>query len=500
MARSRKTGKAPSQKLWGGAFDGAADKRLEAFTESISFDACLAPFDIAGSIAHAKMLATCGLISSQDLQQIESGLRGIARDIAAGKFVWKTELEDVHMNIEAALTERIGRAAGKLHTARSRNDQVALDMRLWARAAIDRVNAAIMAVQRALVDQAAELTEAVMPGYTHLQRAMPVSAAHHLLAYVEMFARDRERLVENRARVNRLPLGACALAGTSLPISRRFVAKELGFEAVLGNSMDAVAARDHLVELAQNLTGVGLTLSRLGEDMVLWASREFRFVKIADAFTTGSSMMPQKRNPDIAELLRGKVGRLAAATQALWLQTKGLPLTYNRDLQDDKILLFEAAKVAEDSLAILAAMLPAMQFDRAHMAEACRGGFMEATLLAEYLVLRGVPFREAHRVIGGLVRRAESAGGELKDLPDATYLEAHAAFGAMAPSRGKASKAGKAGGAVGSGGFRRLLAADGLLTEYRSEGSPHPRLVRLRVAFWRKALAAAEKAAHQRRG
>ncbi|HTL52601.1 MAG TPA: argininosuccinate lyase [Planctomycetota bacterium] len=473
-----KTKKA-SKKLWGGAFEGSADKRLEAFTESVSFDACLAQYDIAGSVAHARMLAKCGLISAAEAAQIVRGLEGIGREIAAGKFKWKRELEDVHMNIESALTARIGRAAGKLHTARSRNDQVALDMRLWGRDAIDQVCARIEAAQRALVEKAAGLTKAVMPGYTHLQRAMPVSAAHHLLAYVEMFARDRERLIETRARVNQMPLGACALAGTSLPIDRQFVANALKFDSVMANSMDAVATRDHLVELAQNLTLVGLTLSRLGEDIVLWASREFCFVKIADSFTTGSSMMPQKRNPDIAELLRGKVGRIAAAAQALWLQTKGLPLTYNRDLQDDKILLFEAVKVVEDSLAILAAMVPAMAFDPERMADSCYG-YMDATILAEFLVVRGVPFREAHRVIGGLVRTAEEFPCELNDLADQVFYEAHPAF--------KTKRKPARRGARVEPEFREVLGAAGALTAYRSEGSPHPEKVAARVRYWRKAL------------
>lgn len=416
-------------KLWGGRFEGGTDALVEALGESVSFDARLAPWDIRGSIAHARMLGACGIISKKDSAAIIRGLGKIASMVEAGRMVWDVALEDVHTNIEAALVGLIGDAGKRLHTARSRNDQISTDVRMWTRDQVDEILALLRRLQGALLDFAEKHADVLMPGYTHLQHAQPVLLAHHMLAYVEMFRRDTERFAEMRRRVNVMPLGSAALAGTPHPIDREMVARELGFEAVSANSMDAVSDRDYLIEFCAGCSIVMMHLSRLSEELILWSGSEFGFVEIGDAFTTGSSIMPQKKNPDVAELVRGKTGRVYGDLTAMLTLMKGLPLTYNRDLQEDKEPVFHAADTARLCLAVYAAMIPSITVRRDAMARALREGFMEATDLADYLVRKGVPFREAHGIIGRIVRRCIELGVTLAELPPEEYRLHCAAFG-----------------------------------------------------------------------
>ncbi len=422
--REAKSQKTKTHKPWGGRFRGRTDARVEAFTESVSFDYRLAPYDVLASIAHAEMLGARGIITKKDASAIVAGLKAILSEVETGKFEFRTELEDVHMNVEAALTKRIGSVGGRLHTARSRNDQVATSLRLWLRSRIDETGEALLALRRALLEQAEAHVDTVMPGYTHLQRAQPVSLAHHLLAYSQMFRRDGERFTETRSRVNVLPLGAGALAGTSHPIDRKMVAKRLGFDSVAENSMDAVSDRDFALEFASAASISMMHLSRLGEEIVLWASGEFGFVELADSFATGSSLMPQKKNPDVAEIVRAKSGRVVGDFMALLTLMKGLPLTYNRDMQEDKESLFDAADSLLASLEVMAPMVESVRFRPEAMARAAEGGYMTATDLADAMVRRGVPFRQAHEAAGRAVRIAIEKGmalGELgaKDLEEA---------------------------------------------------------------------------------
>ncbi len=409
-------------KPWGGRFQGETDARVERFTESVSFDHRLAAYDVIASIAHAEMLGAQGVITKADAMKIISGLKAILRDVEANRFRLRLDLEDVHMNIEAALTERIGAVGGRLHTARSRNDQVATSLRLWLRNQIDETQEALFALRRALLIQAESHVDTVMPGYTHLQRAQPVSLAHHLLAYSQMLRRDGERFGEVRTRVNVLPLGAGALAGTSHPIDRKSVAKTLGFDSVAENSMDAVSDRDFALEFASAASIAMMHLSRLGEEIVLWASGEFGFVEMADSFSTGSSLMPQKKNPDVAEIVRGKSGRVFGDFIALLTLMKGLPLTYNRDMQEDKESLFDAADTLLASLGVMAPMVASMRFQPQRMARAAEGGYMTATDLADAMARRGVPFRQAHEAVGRAVRVAIDKGVALSEL-DASDLK-----------------------------------------------------------------------------
>ena len=404
------------KKMWGGRFEGKTDALVEQLGESVSFDARLALWDIRGSIAHARMLGDCGIITKTDAKKIISGLRAIGKEIEAGKFTFKTALEDVHMNIEAALSKRIGDAGKRLHTGRSRNDQIATDMRLWTRDQIDAIGQLLDAMQLALVDLADAHVDVVMPGCTHLQHAQPVLFAHHLLAYVEMFARDAERFAQLRARVNVLPLGSAALAGTPYPIDRKQVAEELGFEAISANSMDAVSDRDYLIEFGANASMVMMHLSRLSEELILWSTAEYGFIQIGDAFTTGSSIMPQKKNPDVAELVRGKTGRVYGDLTALLTLMKGLPLTYNRDMQEDKEPVFDASDTIQLCLAVVGRMLSSVAVNAEAMHEATRHGFLEATDLADYLSAKGMPFREAHEAVGKLVRYCEKGGKRFDEL------------------------------------------------------------------------------------
>ncbi len=405
-----------SGKLWGGRFAEATAASVEAFTESISYDWRLYHHDIMGSKAHARMLAKQGLIADDERDAILQGLAEIEQEITNGTFVFRPELEDIHMNIEKALTDRIGAAGEKLHTARSRNDQVALDIRLYLRdegAALDRL---LTEVQKGFVRQARTCFGAVMPGYTHMQRAQPVLLSHHLLAYVEMFGRDRERVADCAKRINIMPLGAAALAGTGLPIDREFVARELDFPAVSANSMDTSADRDFALELLFCLTTIQLHLSRMAEELVLWSSKEFEFIQIGDRYCTGSSIMPQKKNPDIPELIRGKSGRVTGSLVSLLMTVKGLPLTYNRDLQEDKEQIFDALDTVKASLSITAELLANSEFNTDRMKEATYGGFMTATDIADYLVKKNIPFRQAHGVVGRIVALCQQRGIELIDL------------------------------------------------------------------------------------
>ncbi len=390
--------------LWGGRFHSSPHDLMEQLGESVSFDARLAPWDIRASIAHARMLGQCGILPKSDADAIIQGLQAIAADIAAGNVVWEKALEDVHGNIEAMLIARIGDAGKKLHTARSRNDQIAADVRLWTRDQVDAIIRLLNGLQRVIVDAAEAHQDVVMPGYTHLQPAQPVLLAHHLLAYVEMFKRDQERFQQLRFRVNVMPLGSAALAGTPHPGNREQVARELGFDALSENSMDAVSDRDYLIEFCAASALTMMHLSRWSEELILWSSPAFGFIEIGDAFTTGSSIMPQKKNPDAAELTRGKTGAVYADLMALLTLMKGLPLTYNRDFQEDKQPAFHASDTLQLCLSVFIAMTPTIQIRREKMETALREGYMEATDLADYLAAKGVPFREAHRIVGEMVR------------------------------------------------------------------------------------------------
>lgn len=403
-------------KLWKGRFKAGTNELMELFGESISFDRELAFVDIEGSLAHAKMLCECKLITKKDLAAIRKGMKEIRREIEQGTFEFDIANEDIHMNIESSLTKRVGDPAKKLHTARSRNDQVATDLRLWTREKIDLICQSIRKIQSALLAVAEANKDIVIPGYTHLQRAQPVLLAQHIMAYIEMFERDHERLLDARKRVNRMPLGACAMAGTTLPIDRRITCKELGFSEICFNSMDAVSDRDFVIEVLAALSTMFVHLSRFSEDVILWASSEWKLIKLHDAWSTGSSIMPQKRNPDLLELTRGKSGRVIGSLMTILTIVKGLPMTYNRDLQEDKEPLFDAVATSELTLACLEGFIPTLKFDREVARSMLQDGFLDATVLAEYLVCKGLPFRECHEVSGTLVRIAEDSGCRLCDL------------------------------------------------------------------------------------
>ena len=404
------------KKPWGGRFEGDTHPKVEAFTASIHFDRRLAPHDIAGSIAHAQMLAKCGLLSKKEMEAIVAGLTEIQAEIERGEFRTDPALEDIHMHIEHRLREKVGEVAGKLHTARSRNDQVALDLRLYLREAIGQIREGIRSLQAGLVAKAEVNLETIMPGYTHLQRAQPLLLAHHLLAYFEMFQRDRERLAGCLERVNVLPLGAGALAGTTFPIDPHFVAELLGFPRIAANSLDAVADRDFAAEFLACAALVMMHCSRLGEELVLWASAEFGFVALPDALATGSSMMPQKKNPDVAELARGKAGRVYGALVGLLTVLKGLPMSYNRDLQEDKEGLFDAADTTQTTLVALTALLTGIRFQPDRMRAAAAGGYLNATDAADYLAAKRLPFRQAHELVGRLVRHCVDRGCPIEAL------------------------------------------------------------------------------------
>jgi argininosuccinate lyase len=409
-----------SGKLWGGRFAESTHGLVERFTESVSFDARLWRHDIRGSQAHARMLGRVGVLSAADVDAIVSGLDAIAAEIEAGTFEWRTALEDVHMNIEARLTERIGEAGKRLHTGRSRNDQVATDIRLYLRDAIDGITALIDRLSTALLDLAETEADTLMPGFTHLQIAQPVSFGHHLLAWREQLQRDRGRLIDCRRRLNRLPLGAAALAGTVYPIDRDSVARELGFDGVTENSLDTVSDRDFAIEFCAAAALILVHLSRWSEELILWSTPMFGFVDLPDRFCTGSSIMPQKKNPDVPELVRGKSGRVIGNLQALLVLMKGQPLAYNRDNQEDKEPLFDSVDTVALCLEVFAEMMPHVQANRPRMREAALKGYSTATDLADYLVKKGLPFRDAHHVVGSAVAHAVSQGCDLSELPLAT--------------------------------------------------------------------------------
>lgn len=456
-----------STKLWGGRFDKQTDALVERFTESISFDQRLYREDILGSIAHARMLAQCGLISHAECKRIASGLRTIERQIDTGKFPFRIDREDIHMNIEAALIERIGDAGRRLHTARSRNDQVAADLRLWVRRDIDLFLHELCSLQKALLSLARKHQDVILPGFTHLQHAQPVLAAHHLLAYVEMLERDKGRLTDCRRRLNLSPLGACALAGTTLPIDPRRTARELHFEGVMRNSIDAVSDRDFCVEFLAALSLIGVHLSRLAEEWVLWSSAEFGFLEIDDAFCTGSSHMPQKKNPDVLELVRGRTGGLFGELLGLLTLLKGLPLAYNRDLQEDKRHVFRASDSVHDSLRVFTALAGHVRFQPERIEAALECGFLDATALSEYLVLKGVPLRTAHHTVGRIVGYCGQHDKRLSDLSLEQLREYSPQF---------------------TEDVRRVLGARNAVRAFRSPGSTSPRRVKVELRRWERIL------------
>ena len=415
--------------LWGGRFQEAISEIAHRFSSSISLDGKLWREDIRGSIAHARMLGVCGIITKEEASIIIAGLEDVAIEVESGAFQFDDSMEDVHLAIEQRLTEKIGAVGGKLHTGRSRNDQIATDERLYLKQAIPELSEKASSVINELVTKAEEYLDAIMPGYTHLQRAQPVLLSHHLLAYVEMFGRDKERLAGVLDRVNRSPLGAAAFAGTSYPIDRAMTAQELGFASTLQNSIDAVSDRDYLIELASTCSIIMMHLSRIAEELVIWSTREFGFVTMSDAVTTGSSIMPQKKNPDMAELVRGKVGRVYGALINLLTLMKGLPLAYNRDMQEDKQPMFDAIETTGDSLEMMALILRETTFNHERMESAARGELM-ATEIADYLVrAKNVPFREAHHITGTIVSFAEKSEKNLDEISLDEYRSFSEHFG-----------------------------------------------------------------------
>ena len=418
---------------WSALFSEPMSLLVQRYTASVGFDQRLAQADIQGSLAHAAMLSAQGIIGAQDLADIERGMATISAEIASGQFDWKLELEDVHLNIEARLTQLVGDAGKRLHTGRSRNDQVATDVRLWLRGEIDGLAPLLAGMQRALVELASQHAETVMPGFTHLQVAQPVSFGHHVLAYVEMFARDAERLVDCRKRVNRLPLGAAALAGTSYPLDREAVALSLGFDGLCENSLDAVSDRDFAIEFMAFAAITMVHVSRLAEELVLWMSQNFGFIDLADRYCTGSSIMPQKRNPDVAELARGKTGRVVGHLMALITLMKGQPLAYNKDNQEDKEPLFDGVDTLAATLRIMAEMVSGIVVKPAAMRAAALRGYATATDLADYLTQRGLPFRDAHEVVAHAVKLGLQRGLDLAELPLADLKALHPLIGDDAP-------------------------------------------------------------------
>ena len=432
LPTGRRGGVLVAEKPWSGVFDQATDRRVEEFTESVSFDRRLYAQDIAGSIAHAQMLAKVGLLTGEECRQIEQALGEIRQEIEQGRFPFRAELEDIHMHVEQALVERLGDVGRKLHTARSRNDQVATDLRLWVRWAIDQIDARLAALQGAFVGRCDGDAEVILPGYTHLRRAQPVLAPHYWLAYCEKFQRDRGRLADCRRRTNVLPLGAAALAGTSLPIDRSDVAARLGFEGVAANSLDAASDRDFALEFAFALALVAEHLSGWAEEWILWSTAEFDFLKLPESFCTGSSIMPQKINPDVLELIRGKTARAVGNLQTLLVLLKGLPLAYNRDLQEATPPLLDSFDTVSASLELAAPLVAAAELNRAAIAARLDRGHLDATTLMEHLIRRGVPQRTAHGLVGRLVRKAMERGVRLADLPLEEFRQAHPGAGRRA--------------------------------------------------------------------
>ena len=450
--------------LWGGRFQEAIADIAHRFSSSIAVDSKLWREDIRGSIAHAKMLGATGIIAPKEAKAIVEALGVIAVEIEKGVLKFDDSMEDIHLAIEKWLTEKIGAVGGKLHTARSRNDQVALDERLYLKTAIPELSASLTSVMNTLLDIAEKHTEAIMPGYTHMQHAQPVLLAHHMLAYVEMFANDRERFDDCLGRIDQSPLGAAAFGGTPHPIDREMTARELGFESVLENSIASVADRAHLIELASVCSIVMMHLSRLAEELVLWSTREFGFVSMSDRVTTGSSIMPQKKNPDMAELIRGKVGRVFGALINLLTMMKGLPLTYNRDMQEDKQPMFDAVETTRDSLEMMAYMLHETTFNTERMKVAVMNGDLMATEIADYLTRKGMPFREAHHITGQIVAKASSDNMSLSKMSFTSFQSFSSLF---------------------EDDIYDFLNPERSIREKRSLGSTNPEMVRAAIARWR---------------
>ena len=446
-----------------GRFSAAASEIAQRYSESVSFDRRLYRHDIAGSIAHASALASAGILSADEFEMIARGLREIENQITAGTFDWDASLEDVHMNIEAALTKRIGLAGAKLHTGRSRNDQIALDLRLFTRDEIDQIVARLRALQDALLLLAQKYSEVLMPGYTHLQRAQPTYFAHYLLAQLEALERDHERLRDTRRRADVMPLGSGALAGSTIALDREGIAKVLGFQRVTQNSIDAVSDRDFVGDFLYSLAMIGIHLSRFSEDLIIWSTSEFGFIEFSDAFATGSSLMPQKKNPDMAELTRGKCGRLIGNLVSLLTILKGLPSSYNRDLQEDKEALFDSVDTVRSALELFSAMLPELTINRERMESLANDPQLLATDLAEYLVGKGVPFREAHAIVGKLA----ASGKRLNALSNEEFRAASNAFGED---------------------VREVFDVRRALQRRSATGSPSPENISRQIARWRELL------------
>ena len=460
--------KSSSNAMWGGRFAAGPDAIMEAINASIGFDRRLAKQDIEGSRAHAAMLAAQGIITDSDADAIREGLLTVLSEIEGGTFPYRVELEDIHMNVEARLKEIIGEPAGRLHTGRSRNDQVAVDFRLWVRDQCDQADAALVALMKSLIGQATDGADWVMPGFTHLQVAQPVTWGHHMMAYVEMFARDRARFADARKRMNESPLGAAALAGTSFPLDRQMTADALGFDRPMANSLDAVAARDFALEFLGAASICAMHLSRLAEELVIWSSAQFRFVAMSDRWSTGSSIMPQKRNPDAAELLRAKIGRIFGANVALMTIMKGLPLTYSKDMQEDKEQTFDAADSLMLGLAAMTGMVADMKARPDDLRVAAAMGFSTATDLADWLVRElGLPFRDAHHITGSLVAMAEDQGCDLPELTLAQMQSVHVDI---------------------TDAVFDVLGVDNSVASRTSYGGTAPVNVRAQIARWKDAL------------
>ncbi len=460
-----------TEKAWGGVFDEATDRRVEEFTESVSFDRRLYAQDIDASIAHAQMLAKVGLIRDDECRQIEQALREIREEIEQDRFQFRSELEDIHTHIERALIEKIGDAGRKLHTGRSRNDQVATDVRLWVRSSVDRIDSRLVELQRAFVGRCDADAQVILPGYTHLQRAQPVLAPHYWLAYCEKFQRDRERLADCRRRTNVLALGAAALAGTSLPIDRAEVAARLGFDGVAANSLDTSSDRDFLLEFVFVLALIAEHLGTWAEEWILWSTAEFDFLKLPQAFCTGSSIMPQKVNPDVLELIRGKTARVVGNLQTLLVLVKGLPLAYNRDLQEDKRPLFDSFDTVDASLELAVPLVAAARLNRPVIAERLDRGYLDATTLMEHLIRRNIPQRTAHELVGRLVRKAVDRGVRLLDLPLEDFKEVHDDLDKS---------------------VYQVLGVERAVAAMTSEGSTGPEQVKKQVARWKERLKESE--------
>ena len=451
------------KKPWAGRFEKETQPLVEAFTESVSFDWRLYKQDIQGSIAHSTMLAACGLLSSEERDDIIRALKEIQKEIESNHFKFSKKLEDVHMSIEAALIERIGETGEKLHTARSRNDQVALDMRLWCREEIHSIIGLTEGLQRELVSKAGQYIETIIPGFTHLQHAQPVLLSHYLLAYVEMFERDKERLADCLSRVNKSPLGACALAGTTLPIDPAMTAKILGFQSICTNSVDATGDRDFCIEFASCLSILAMHVSRLAEEWILWCTEEFGFLDIDESLCTGSSIMPQKKNPDALELLRAKCARVYGGLVSLFTLMKALPLSYNRDMQEDKVAVFDMTSTVSASLKLLCVIVRGVSFKVDNIKMACEKGFLDATALAEYLVQKGLPFRQAHEVVGKIVKKALKDKKKLAGLSVDEFKK----FSSLIDSD-----------------VYDLLGVENCIKHYKGPSSTAPRAVRKRLTFW----------------